>query len=149
MRKQIRQSVFETNSSSTHSISIANVDPANLMESMDLDSSNNVVIYGQEFGWEVQDYNDAETKAAYLAQYCQQWYPNDKIGNKTLWDILVEIIQDQTACNEVILDDKDAGYIDHQSVESADFHYLFREPDKLRQFIFDGSSWLHTDNDNY
>jgi hypothetical protein len=57
---QIRQGVFETNSSSTHAISIceyhSNVE---LPEVVKFESN-------QEFGWEFENYTDVYSKADYL-----------------------------------------------------------------------------------
>jgi hypothetical protein len=40
------------------------------------------------------------------------------------------------------------GYIDHQSVEDKDLHYLFKDPMLLKAFIFGKGGLVHTDNDN-
>jgi hypothetical protein len=57
--KQIRRGVFETNSSSTHSICLTDRD--------DLLVIPKVIHFGlDEFGWEHETYHDMTTKAAYL-----------------------------------------------------------------------------------
>ena len=52
MTKQTRHSVFETNSSSTHSISIAySSSVGDLMSILPVNDEGNVVLNGGEFGW--------------------------------------------------------------------------------------------------
>lgn len=58
--KQIRRSVFETNSSSVHSISIIkSVDQYSIPQRIEFDNDS-------QFGWEVETYSDANSKANYL-----------------------------------------------------------------------------------
>ena len=63
--KTIRKSVFETNSSSTHSISID--DSGANYTSITPDRDGNIVLKGGQFGWEIGDFNDPLTKANYCA----------------------------------------------------------------------------------
>lgn len=148
--KQIRRGIFETNSSSSHSISLADRD--GLMDTLALDEKGNVVLNGGEFGWEEEQYSDAQSKASYMAIYAMDWAGKNK--NKFI-KILKDVIKKQTKCNDVIFNfstdyDKDNwSYIDHQSVEDKDYDYLFEDEEKLRQFIFNPNSILTTDNDNH
>ena len=59
MKTQVRRSVFETNSSSTHSISI-------VKESSNTHFPSVVEFNTGEFGWEWENYNDYRSKASYL-----------------------------------------------------------------------------------
>ena len=59
MKTQIRRSVFETNSSSTHSISIVR-EPTNIHFPTTLEFNVG------EFGWEWKTYSDYLSKASYL-----------------------------------------------------------------------------------
>ncbi len=70
MKQHIRQQVFETNSSSTHSISIAeNSAEFELIMDNTLipDNHGYIRLNGGEFGWEWRRYNDALTKANYIS----------------------------------------------------------------------------------
>lgn len=150
MKTKTRHSVFETNSSSTHSISISeNID--GLLDTIVLDCNGNVVLSGGEFGWEIRTYNDALTKANYLLVYamtCASSKPEYE-------DVLIKVIKDQTGCKEVVYDvqlyndELDFGYIDHQSTEDGQLDYLFEDENLMRQFIFNPQSTLETDNDNH
>jgi len=145
--KKIRQNVFETNSSSSHSISISFNDSKDLLDnSLIPNEDGNIVLRGQDFGWEIEDYNDAETKAVYMALYATRYAGNE---SEEFTTTLIEVIKKQTKCQEVILPSEDEGHIDHQSVDSEDYHHVFYNPDNLRQFIFNRESYLHTDNDNH
>ena len=62
MKRQIRRSCFETNSSSTHAICITKAD----VNKEDLPS--HVTFTHGEFGWEADTYDSPEDKAAYLYQ---------------------------------------------------------------------------------
>ena len=148
MRK-VRQSVFETNSSSTHSLSIASFRKGDLMDTIPLDDFGNVSLNGGEFGWKVEDYTDALTKANYTAIYIEQWVPSPEIKEQ-FKKVFVDIIKEQTGCNEVVFNfNENYSYIDHQSVEGGELDYLFESAETLREFIFNPRSVLHTDNDNH
>lgn len=155
MTKQTRHSVFETNSSSTHSISIAySSSVGDLMSILPVNDEGNVVLNGGEFGWADETFHNAQTKASYLAVYCMQWCGDRK---DDFLSILFDVIKKQTGCHQIILnftceytstDDQNWSYIDHQSAESQDYHYLFENPEQIRQFIFNPNSTLTTGNDN-
>lgn len=64
MKRQVRRNVFETNSSSMHSLSIAK---RGVTEYLHVDEcTNKVVTEFGEFGWGYDEYNDPETKLSYL-----------------------------------------------------------------------------------
>jgi hypothetical protein len=144
--KQIRSQVFETNSSSTHSISVAE-EGEGVLGTLPIDKKGVVTIGGGEYGWEQESYNDPYTKADYLAIYARECYPEEGIAGVSLWDILCDVIKDQTGCKEAKY--VKGGFIDHQSVGSNDYHWVFESPEKLRLFIFSHASYLETDNDNH
>ena len=86
MKIQIRRGVFETNSSSVHSISIIK---DNFNGSL---PSQFTINCDGEFGWEVKTYDDAESKAAYLYQAIL-YYPYDLICKRDDIDKAQEILQ--------------------------------------------------------
>jgi len=148
MFTKIRRGVFETNSSSSHSISISS--EVGLMDTLKLNGDGDVELDGGEFGWDEESFNDAQIKASYLAIYSKIYYPDDEIGEDKLKDILSMVIQEQTGCDRVIFAfTSENAYIDHQSIDSQTYHYLFEDPEQLRQFIFNPNSYLRTDNDNH
>lgn len=144
MQIKIRKSIFETNSSSTHNISICEDDDIFMLETLPLDENGNIVLEGGRFGWEHEYYYDALTKANYIAIYLKLYYPEDD-----MFQTFENIIKEQTGAKNIyyLIKEEDSD-IDHQSRESKDYHHLFRNPKLLRNFIFHPKSYLETDNDN-
>jgi hypothetical protein len=131
MKKIIRSGVFETNSSSSHSISIANESKEFVLDTIYPDQDGVVRLNGGEFGWDWFKSNDALVKANYVAQS----YPYNT-------DLLVEVIKEQTGAEDVIIDVED-GYVDHESYGTAP-----NVKEELKNFIFNKNSWLFGGNDN-
>lgn len=147
MKESIRNGVFETNSSSTHSISIRGGDykPSEWTP----DSDGNIDVYPGEFGWEYEDYYDPMSKAS----YCLTYAANDgEGGNSELLTMLREVIAETTGAKSVTFCKSSCsynpwGYIDHQS--DGVCTPAFESKESLRDFIFNPASELHTDNDNH
>lgn len=142
--KKIREGVFETNSSSTHSISIAS-GKCKMIDTIFPDENGDIVLNGGQFGWEIREYNNAITKANYCAI--------DQFDNLDRIKMLSEVILEQTGAKRLILDftnnykDKNYSYIDHQSEGTS--NEAFESKEILRNFIFNPESVLYTDNDNH
>ena len=132
MATTVRKGVFETNSSSTHSISL---EQGNEWDTIETDDDGIIRIYKKDFGWEWQTYDDARTKA----EYCY----TDDVDQ----DLLQEVIQEFTGC-EVEFYDDDEYYrmIDHQS--SGTVRNKLKTKEELTNFIFNKASLLFTGNDN-
>ena len=145
--KNIRNKVFETNSSSSHSISIYNATNG-LYDTITPDEDGIITLTGGKFNWEWEKYNDALTKANYAAVFA--------MGDQQMTDMLVEVIKEHTGAKDVqILCSEDYknpnhSYIDHQSArsEGGDAGKAFDTPATLKNFIFHPESWLFTGNDN-
>lgn len=136
MKRLIRKSVFETNSSSSHSISMSSEDKQFLLDTIYPDQFGRVYVRGGEYGWEWERYNDAETKLSYAFQ------------DDVPLELLEKVVKDQTGATEVIFDEKSKadGYIDHSSVGTA--HSVCVDEESTKNFIFNKNSWLFTGNDN-
>jgi len=136
----IRNGVFETNSSSAHSVSLAGPDKDFVLDTIYPDENGSIILTGGEFGWEWFKHNDALTKANYAA-----------IANMNNLNLIKEVIMEQTGCDKVIFafsndyDSPNWSYIDHQSIESETCP---SSKDELRNFIFNKNSWLFGGNDN-
>ena len=155
---QIRQGVFETNSSSTHAISIM---------AYDKDKCNipNTVTFStdQDFGWEFEKYTDYISKAAYIwttlcSRYC---YLKDE---KRLLDCkhrLTKILQDAGVENVLFAENsyEDTpwgdepylgldGYVDHYSDLNDMVDEMMNDPEMLLSYLFDDRSTVATGNDN-
>ena len=141
--KTIRKSDFETNSSSTHSISID--DSGANYTSITPDRDGNIVLKGGQFGWEIGDFNDPLTKANYCAV--------DQLSDEDNIKMLKNVLMEQTGAKRIVFDFSEDykhtnwSYIDHQSVGTS--NNAFKSEETLRDFIFSKDSVLHTDNDNH
>lgn len=144
MKKKTRKGVFETNSSSTHSISIAVGGNDELLDTIIPNEDGIIILSGGEFGWEVEEYTDALTKANYCVV--------DQEGNDERIEMLKRVIMKQTGASVVVIEPTDddyypLGYVDHQS--SGTSSEAFESDETLRGFIFNKNSILYTDNDNH
>ena len=161
--KQIRRSVFETNSSSTHSITISG-----LKDIYDFPTTDLPVRFG-EYGWEYEHYYDIEDKLSYVFTMMQykigakyDW------GNKRLLKSVIESdyskwIQEMTMehCGKKLIfsskgckEDESfpCGYIDHQSTDVLDDFWSNDEKEfkeLMKEFIFNSKYGFMTDNDNH
>lgn len=135
MKKLIRKGVFETNSSSSHSVSIAGEDKEFVLDTIYPNQHGTITIRGDEYGWDWFKHNDAETKASYAAQQ----FANDS----DMLEKLEYVIKEQTGAERVIFEGLDDGYVDHESVG-----ILPRTARELKNFIFNKNSWLFGGNDN-
>ena len=150
-KKLIRYGVFETNSSSCHSISIDENNKNFIASDLYVDTNGYVTLTGGEFGWEQKEYFDALTKANYCAQdiYGYDWSSDSYSLDEYKKNMLIDVIKEQTGCDDVVfdLDSLRGGYIDHESHGTS--YEAFQNKETLRNFIFNSNSYLETDNDNY
>jgi hypothetical protein len=135
--KNIRNSVFETNSSSTHSICIS-PDFDCLTDTIIPNEDGTILILGKEFDWGIEYYNDCETKVSYLLTSFHE-------RNKKAYERVTEIVKEHTGAKNVVFDLND-GYIDHQSYEVADD--LLVDDEFIKVFLFNPKSELIISNDN-
>lgn len=150
--KTIRHGVFESNSSSSHSITIEN---ETVFTSIVPDTMGEIRLIGGEFGWETDDHYHPLTKANYCAQdlfYMYSGYDSDSVSSKMLdtnqrFNLLKEVIEEHTGAKVVFnIKSLQNGYIDHQSIGTSD--KAFKSKETLKNFIFGKMSYLHTGNDN-
>jgi len=149
MKRQIRKSVFETNSSSIHSIIISNDFPTK--------SEIPSVLHfcRDEFGWEWAIYNNCAKKANYLYECLIDLYYDWKDGSKTKLEQVCNQIKDALSmygieCDfeEVTAKNWDDGYVDHGEENKELVEYLLSDPKNLIRFLFNYDSCISTGNDN-
>ncbi len=159
MKRQIRSSVFETNSSSTHSFTYGGA-----YNNLVVDDFDNCVHTSLgEFGWEVHSYFDSEAKlsyillaAAHFTNHSFWWHKNTFEEELTSfketeeYQRIEEAVKNVMNCDGIVIEDYAEGYIDHQSLEYDSFDEWLDDTyaDSVEDFIF-GGVVLHTDNDNY
>lgn len=154
--RQIRRSVFETNSSSSHSISISGED------SWDIPT---YTLYAgfDEYGWDNDDFYGVENKLSYVLTMVQYKLKGVSWEERTPEYILncdfVKWIREMVDgyCNqsiEIKLIENDyypMGYIDHQSTDALDELWSDDEltfKSNMREFIFNSKYYFSTGNDN-
>lgn len=138
--KTIRKNVFETNSSSTHSICITN----NVLFD---DLRTHIDFKMQSFGWEEDSFNDVETKANYLYT---------SLCNNKEYDLILAISdilnKNRITCTFQNPEDTKYGgdleYIDHYSCLYEEFKKICINEEALKRYLFSSESFIVTGNDN-
>ena len=157
--KIVRNKVFETNSSSTHSITVPLQKDDNDIQLKGLV----ITVPLGEFGWEYGIYNDITSRLSYIyTAICQNYgrgYTKyihhiekllfDKCGIQIIWDIPVFYVEE----DEETYDDEDEttsyldnGHIDHGYELKQWLEDLFSDDDLLLKTILYGE--IRTSNDN-
>jgi hypothetical protein len=130
---KVRQGIFETNSSSSHSLSIGNLEAGD--DIVDSDNCETIILGTGEFGWEWEDYDSWLDKADYLSILMVQ-YSNGHIDN------LLNAIRRKYPNVEITI--SDSGYIDHGCDYWEDW---MDDEDQIFIFLF-GNGGISTGNDN-
>lgn len=133
---QIRKGLFETNSSSTHCIVIADDDSYNVNYTDTLEFT-----LGQ-FGWEHRIYNDTFTKAQYL--YTAIKYLEDEESLKTLKKRL-DFFHIPYSFEDV--ENNACFYIDHCDNLKYWVPMVCDDISFLLSYLFDENSFIETGND--
>lgn len=149
MKQLIRNSTFETNSSSCHSITVSSGN--GVYETIYPSEDGTIRVPLNEFGWEQDTHTDPLTKLSYLMLYVRDWVTGQ--DQTKFNDMLQHVVKEHTGASTVEFEASDSpnswdnGHIDHQSVEDRDYDYLFDEV-ILKEFLF-GNGTVITDNDNH
>lgn len=167
--KQVRNGVFETNSSSTHSISI-HAGTADTYDTIVPNEKGEIYLDGGEFGWTGGRQFDAITKLNYCAvellSHEYDWDSALKRNVKTRdgtqsehWKTLERVVLEHTGAKKFVKNfhtewvpfgEKEPtpnhSYIDHQSSGTA--MEAFESEQTLKDFIFGPKSSLLLANDN-
>lgn len=132
---QVRKGVFETNSSSTHSIAISYFDKSKLNIPKHLNFQRG------EYGWEFETYSDVDAKASYLYEaILSTETPQNYI------DTLTRILKNN-GC-EAEFNNADYGYIDHSHSLYKWLVNIFENEELILSYLFDDDSFVETGNDN-
>jgi hypothetical protein len=153
MTTHIRKSVFETNSSSSHSLTLSKGDLVAQPFPLELLRAGVVEIAVGEYGWEYYRYYTTKGKLCYLLTHITSGEipsggPHKLMGslceNNDRVNMLCRVVKEHTGCDVLIM--PSSGYIDHQSVGVG--MDLFSSDDTLRDFLFDAAAYIETGNDN-
>lgn len=153
MKQKIRNKIFETNSSSIHSIVIGN-NGENVYSNL----PEKVRFTGGAFGWEHEVYTDIEDKASYLFTsllYTDTPYEYMENIKRFLskWGVEAEfdeIIEKHWSDGGVYYETKDGynDYVDH-GYENRDLvKQLCEDETFLMNYLFSDASYVETSNDN-
>lgn len=144
--EQIRQGVFETNSSSSHSLVIDGNSTDFDTIVPDDDGLLHFELNEFEFGWGYEKYTDPWTKAVYcLIDIACIKDPN---ARTKYYEMFYRVVREHTGAEHVTWDNEATNsYIDHQSVGTARAEAFFNS-NTLKNFIFGKESYLVIDNDN-
>jgi hypothetical protein len=144
--KVVRNSVFETNSSSSHSLSLGS-DDLNTQPFDNQDTERGYIEVGcGEYGWEIETYTSVYSKISYLITYvdestdCLSTDVDPRIG------LIKQVIKDYSGLDSVFI--YGTGYIDHQSMD-VPAEIIEGGYETIRQFLFSKDSYFETDNDNH
>lgn len=149
MLKQIRQRVFETNSSSTHSICVAKNCLIELPESIHFE-------FG-EFGWEWDTLDSLYSKASYLytgLMSCDREEDFNKIVS-ILESKGITVTKEKPVWKQYTYEDSEGrsyidngGYVDHSDELKEFLDFICENEDNLMNFLFSPLSFIRTGNDN-
>lgn len=162
---KIRIGTFETNSSSTHAIVIpknctSDIIPGNYHIE---DGIPTFIIYGGEYGWEYEVYNNFQSKLNYILQVYSETlleldkkiveWTKDNTKTTIFWN-LFQILSEGTKSKTIRLklpfktSNYDGGYVDHQSVKVQGYMPLMEDKELLKKFLLSSDSLCYTANDN-
>jgi hypothetical protein len=147
MKFTVRSNVFETNSSSVHSIVYKNqtLDPSELPINP---KTGNIIGHFDEFGCTF-DYDSQDMKLAYLLTYIYYLEGMNEERVKESWCFreLEEALQEYCGCSGLEIADYGEPYIDHQSVPDYVDEFIPFNKDSILNFIFNGNVVLHSEYD--
>lgn len=147
--KNIRKSVFETNSSSTHNICIA--------KDAELIIPKKLKVKFGEFGWEYDILDSTEEKASYLYTALEHLKRREDIekfkemlsseGVKASFEKPIYKIINKGTEREYT-DSPNVGYVDHVDQLEPFIDDIFKDMEMLKSFLFSPLSYIITGNDN-
>lgn len=156
VKVQIRRSVFETNSSSTHAICISGKNEIKFPKEI-------IFSLKGEFGWEWECYNNINAKASYLYLAIMSCHYSSTIGEciNNVLDIMKKISNWLKKDNIKFKFDpievqfssygpyfSGSGYIDHGSELNEFVNWAIESKENLYSYLFNSESCIYTGNDN-
>ena len=148
MNRKIRKNVFETNSSSVHSVAVSKdgIEPSKFK----LNENNEIEIDFGEFGKDERLYTSQYDKLSYLITclYYLSGFEIEDIYDKYEFKIIENAICSYTGANRLKILGKNTPSIDHQSqpYSSIDIINAYNE-DEIINFVFNKYISLKTDCD--
>ena len=165
MKRVMRSNVWETNSSSMHTVTVRG--KRNINSNYRI---NNVIeIYLEEYGWDGDPCDDLSSKLAYaMSMVLHTEYPSfnhydeDFIVDQEIleelpgYQLLLNAIREHGYCEKIVIKRRDGayypyGYIDHQSFEDYSSLQDFLDDWHVdaETLLFDDNVTIWIDNDNH
>ena len=165
--KVIRNNIWETNSSSSHTVSIKG--KGDITKYAFVGDSKSLAVYLDEYGWNGDPCDDFTPKLEYamcmvlMTEYPGfEYWDEDFTVNQTVlesldgYQLLLNAVRTQfPECEEIVIKKNRGfypyGYIDHQSCENYSSLRDFLEDWNLtaERYLFDYGVVVHIYNDNY
>ena len=144
--KQIRKDVFETNSSSVHTLQISKdgLEPSDLK----LNKDGNIEVEFGEFGKNYMIYNTQYEKLQYLISFIAYgfyYYDLEELYKNYDFITVRNAVCEYTGANDIIVVGEAEAYIDHQSAYECVINLW--SSDAIINFIFNKYVALETDCD--
>ena len=148
--KQIRKNVFETNSSSCHSLVISKDDygPKHIPAYLNFNAD-------KDYGWERSRYSSTEDKVSYLYTAmldCDLSAQAKEFRRKLEEDFKIKIFVPDYKRETSKYSDwefwNNGGSVDHAEELVPFINEILEDDDKLKRFLFDPRSCIYTGNDN-
>lgn len=144
--KQIRRNVFETNSSSVHTLQISKdgLEPSELK----LNKDGNIEIELGEFGKNYMIYNTQYEKLQYLISFIAYgcyYYDLQELYKNYDFMTVRNAVCEYTGANDIIVVGEAEAHIDHQSADECVINLW--NPDAIINFVFNKYVALETDCD--
>ena len=151
----IRRGVFETNSSSSHSVTLRKGGESDT-RFFHVDDENRVVVTPDEYGWGYEVLTEPDQKLSYLVTMVMERLSNNYsvIDDELLHEDedfkkIVECVTTYTDYKDVVLASPPyCFYIDHQSYYGSLDEFLSDWGVTMNQLLFDTGVSIIIDNDN-
>lgn len=142
--RRIRNKVFETNSSSSHSIVIGNDENDDVVLPIKV-----IPMWQREFDWEWDVWNSIEEKLAYMirALVIYDYHDEDSLKEK------IKPIQNNLHSIGIDFDmptyeEFEEGYLDHPENYHDEMEYIYSDNELLLKFLLNEDSYVRGGNDN-
>jgi len=155
MKTNIRKSVFETNSSSMHSVAIIGSNRDSISK-LYANNDNEITVYPGEYGWGYETLREPSEKLSYIVTTIAEKNGRESLEDTIFFKWLDEMIFDYTGSKLFVHKSEDKyypyGYVDHQSTDTLDDFWSVNEDvfkNNMRDLIFNDKYFIIIDNDNH
>lgn len=137
---KIRQGIFETNSSSSHSFSMG---PEGRFGAKLVMDNNGVINVSSDSWYDLAEEksNDPEVKLSYLLSFAWTISYDEEDKWMKFRDFIYQVVMDFTGATEINFTPTET--IDHQSTDMIDPRDLMN-PEFIKEFVFNEGTWIYT-----